>query len=435
MINIFYIFMFGLFLTMIFSVKADAETFEFLNYTLPNGWKKQESFDKTTFQRTNGIGAIVFYASYPTNNSPDAEFAKMWREWLESQLAVKPPTPQIEREGNMTAAVGAATVNAQGTMTTAVLTAFVGRGRAICVLSLSAGDDVLREVMAFFDSIKILPETAVPQMNSKNSTSEIEVDFQVPSGYTAKREGQSIVFTPAQLNDKTPCVYGISPARTSKGNLETDARAAILEMLPGWRIKSDYYNAIRGISADGWEFYRFMTDVQSLAPIDGSVQYLTAITMAFPASSGKTNIVWGFGKTGLCQLDDLAFAQLFHSLRPHGIASDGGKALMREMIGTWRDVQERGVAQYRFFADGRYEYGIGTITQFGTLQTTTSSVKNGRYKLSNGELILTSESGEISKLLVRIYDHYNRGGWRRAMSVLKESGGNVLDIRYFRVED
>ena len=48
-----------------------------------------------------------------------------------------------------------------------------------------------------------------------------------------------VVLAPATVNEKTPCAYGLSPARSSSGNLEADARAAILEALPGWSLKSD----------------------------------------------------------------------------------------------------------------------------------------------------------------------------------------------------
>lgn len=98
-------------------------------------------------------------------------------------------------------------------------------------------------------------------------------------------------------------------------------------------------------------------------------------------------------------------------------------------------MQTRGVAQYKFSADGRYEFGIGTITQFGLLVTTSSSVKNGHFAFGGGELVLTTERGEVSKYRVRIYDHYNKVGWKKAISILKGSGNDALDLQYFRIED
>ncbi len=91
------------------------------------------------------------------------------------------------------------------------------------------------------------------------------------------------------------------------------------------------------------------------------------MTMAFPAGPGRVNIVWGVGNPARRTLDDLAFARLFHSLRPRGWNSDEGKALSRDLQGLWRNSQSVGVARHKFMANGRYEFGIGTVTRTGLL--------------------------------------------------------------------
>ena len=411
-----------------------AETFEFLTFAPPSGWTRQTTRDGIAYRRASGIGLISFAASRPAAGPETEEFARAWRERVAPTLPGDAPAPQIERGSGFAAAVGGRVVSAPEGVTAISLVVFTARGRVIAVLALATGDDAIGEVNAFFDTVKVALEAVVPPEPSAAASNAIKLDFEVPPAYVSKPEGRSIAFTPQQFTDRTPCVYGVSPARPSKGSLEADARAAILEMLPGWRLKSDHYSAMRGVAADGWNYYWFRTDVQSAAPVDGSFQYLTAMTTAIPGAAGTTNIVWGFGPPARCQLDDLAFAQLFHSLRPHGWVSDGGKALARELVGTWRDVQTRGVAQYKFSAAGRYEFGIGTVTRFGLLETTASSVRAGRYRLSGGELTLASDRGEVSRYRVRIYDHYNSGGWRRAMSLLKD-GTDALDVQYFRIED
>src|SRR6185503_4832493 len=188
--------------------------------------------------------------------------------------------------------------------------------------------------------------------------------------------GSMVVLTPEKADETTPCAYGISPPRPSNGMLEADARSALLEVLPGWQLKSDSYNAMRGTAAAGWPYFWFRTDVQKL--VGGSYEYAMAMTMAFPAGPGKANIVWGVGNPARCTLDDLAFARLFHSLRPRNWNSDGGKALSRDLQGTWRDSQRAGVAQYTFMANGRYEFGIGTVTRMGLFERTSSTVVDGR---------------------------------------------------------
>ena len=428
---------FGLLVGMPFlGADAHADTFEFLSYTPPpSGWTKQAATDGNVYRRANGIGLIYFYASYPATGSAADEFPKIWRARVESILPGQAPKPQVQRDGDYAVAVGARQVDAQGTITTISLVTVVGRGRAVGVLTMTAGDEALKEITAFLDSLTITPDSKSASGSSTVQTGGIEVDFDVPPGYVSQRDGNTVILKPTTLDRNTPCIYGISPARQSGGKLDTDAAAAILEPLPGWQVKSDHYNAMRGTAGAGWPYYWIRTDVRRL--VGASYENLTAMAMAFPAGSGRVNIVWGFGSNGICMLDDHSFLRLFHSLRPRGWTSDGGKAFSRELQGTWRDTQNVGMAQYRFMPTGRYEYGLGTSTTFGNLETRTGSVGDGRYVLRDDELTITPDARGrgTSKLRVRIYDHYNKGGWVRAMSLLNENSNPPLDVQYMRVED
>jgi hypothetical protein len=381
-----------------------------------------------TYRRPEGVGLIYFYNSYSATASATDEFAKIWRERLGGTAPGDPPRPQLQRDGDFAAAVGTKVVDTDGTLTTITLTAIVGRGRALGVLTLSAGDEVFREVTKFLDTITFSAAGA-----DATAAGEIDLDFTPPAGYTSQRDGRAIIIKPATMNDQTPCIYGISPSRPSSGNLERDARAAMLEPLPGWQLKGDRYNAMRGTSGDGWQYFWFRTDVQLPGP---SYQYLVAMSMAIASAPGRASIIWGFGNPARCQLDDISFARLFHSLRPRGWSSDGGKTIARDLVGTWRNSQRVGMAQYKFLPNGRYEYGIGTMTRMGIFETTASSAHDGRYELRGGGLIITpSIRGRgASVYKVRIYDEFVTGRWTLAMSLLDESGRPGLDVQYMRVE-
>jgi hypothetical protein len=414
-----------IFFTMLAS-NVHADTFEFLTYTPPSsGWTKQMSADGPVYRRANGIGLISFYASYPTTASASDEFATMWRARIKSTLDVQAPQPVIQPEGEFRIAVGAQQVDAQGTITVITLVTIVGRGRAIGVVTVTAGDDALREVSAFLDKLAIGQGTTADSVQGDT----IDVDFAVPPGYVSERDGKIVVLKPRAIDRTTPCIYGVSPSRPSRGSLDADARAALLEPLPGWQIKSEHYNAMRGIAGTGWQYYWYRTDVQRL--VGGKSEYLTAMAMAFPSGQGKVSIFWGFGATGPCTLDDLTFLRVFHSLSPRGVKSDGGRAFARELHGTWRDTQTAGMAQYRFLADGRYEYGLGTSTTFGNLETRTGGVKDGRWEFRGSELILTG--GRAGRYRLRIYDEFVGGVWRRALSVFNESGNSAGEVQYMKI--
>lgn len=419
-----------LLLVTILAGNVRAESFEFLTYTPPPGWTRQSLPDGVVYRRPTGIGLITLYPSYPATGSAAEEFVTLWRTNVSPAVPGPAPQPQLKTEGEYTVAAGTKQISAQGALMTLSLSALVGRGRTIGVLTTSAGDEPLREVAVFLNSLNIANSISAPA-----SPSKIEVDFAVPAGYTSRPEGVMVTLIPNIVGRTTPCAYGISPSRVSRGTLEADARAALLEALPGWQQKGDSYNAMRGTAAAGWPYYWFRTDVQRL--VGGSYEYATAMTMAFPASTGSTNIVWGVGTTGPCLLDDLAFVRLFHSLRPRGWTTDGGKALSRELQGTWRNSQRLGVAQYKFLPGGRYEFGIGTVTTTGLLERTSSSVSDGRYELRGSELIITPNRRDrgAKTYLIRIYDEFVLGRWTRAMSLLDENANPALEVQYMRVDD
>jgi hypothetical protein len=412
--------------------EARAETFEFLTYTPPEGWARQELQDAVAYRRPSGIGLITIYPSQPASGPAADEFVRMWRARIEPAVSGSAPQPQVQSEGEYTVAAGQRQVEAQGVLTTVSLVAVVWRGRAIGVLTMAAGDEALREVAAFFDGMTVTQSAGASPEPS--AAGEIEVDFDVPPGYVSRREGRAVVLAPTKVDDKTPCAYGVSPARPSSGALDADSRAAILEVLPGWQLKGESYDAMRGTAGAGWPYFWLRTDLQNL--VGGSYEYVAAMTMAFPAGPGRVQIVWGVGNPARCTLDDLSFARLFHSLRPRGWNSDGGKALARELQGTWRNSQRLGIAQYKFTADGRYEFGIGTVTTTGLFERTSSSVSDGRYELHGAELTLTPDRSErgVARYRVRVYDEYVLGRWTRAMSLLDEGASPALEVQYMRVE-
>lgn len=401
-----------------------ADTFEFVTFTPPTGWTKEVMNDAVVYKRATGIGAISLYNGYPTSGTAAEEFAKIWSVRIGGIVRGPGPEPKIERDGEFTVAVGARQVNAQDALVSITLVTFVGRGRTFGITTLSSGDDVLREVTTFLDSIKI---GAAPA--AATNSEAIDVDFTPPPGYTSQRDGRAIVLKPVTLDAKTPCIYGISPSRPSSGNLERDARAALLEPLAGWQVKGEQYNAERGTAGAGWPYYWFRTDVQQMS--GGTMQYLNAMSMAFSGASGQTNIVWGFGPTQHCTLDDVPFLRLFHSLKPRGFVSDGGKAIKQQLVGTWRNTEAVGMAQYIFTSRGVYEYGQGTSTTFSTLETTTGSVGDGKYSLNGSEITLTGR--RAGRHFVRIYDEYSGGIWLKTMSLLNDASG--LEVRYMRVKD
>lgn len=279
----------------------------------------------------------------------------------------------------------------------------------------------------------LLPITdAVP---AGGAAGEPELDFDVPPGYVVRHEAGAVVLAPT-LPERTPCVYGVSPPRPSRGALDADAQAALTDTLgPEWRRNSDWGNSVRGNAAAGWPYFRVQADFRRNAA--GTQDAVTAMAMVFPAGQNRVHVVWGAGNPARCTLDDTSFARLFHSLRPRGWVADGGAALLRDLQGTWRNSERDGLSQYTFSSGGRFERGLATATRLGLDEKTSAAVDAGRYELRAGALVLTPDrrDREPARYRVRVYDEftYVRGRWTRAMSLLAE-GSNSDEVRYDRVD-
>lgn len=410
-----------------------ADSFEFLTFTPPPGWVNQASAGGIAYRRASGIGLISFYPATSATGSDSEEFSRMWRSRVEPHLPGPAPQPQFQREAGYVAVVGSRVINAKEGPTSVSLVVFVASGRSLGVFAMATGEAAIGEVGVFFDGIRF---SAGKQPDSSGSAAgstpdgEIEVEFSVPPGYASKREGRMVLLVPTTINEKTPCAYGISPSRPSSGNLEADARAALLEPHPGWQLKDDNYNAMRGTAADGWKYFWFRTIIQSSG--GEGVQSAYAMAMAFPAAAGRVNIAWGVGNVAHCMLDDISFSRLFHSLRPRGwTSSDGGKAFLQELQGTWRYTHPYGLTEYKFMPDGRYEHNAGASTTFGMLETTSSKASGGNYKLNGADLTLIG--GGAPRLRVRVYQKYLAKGWWPMLSLLNEAANPPLEVEYERV--
>jgi hypothetical protein len=259
---------------------------------------------------------------------------------------------------------------------------------------------------------------------------DLELDFIAPPGYTVRAEAGMVALAPLEV-DRTPCVYGLSPPRPSKGTLDADAQAALAEVVvPGWQRTGEWSNAAKGTAPAGWPYFRTQADFR------GNADVVSAMAMVFPAGPGRVHLVWGLGNPARCTFDDTAFARLFHSLRPHAWRADGGAAFSQQLRGTWRNTERYGLAQFTFNADGRYERAQATSTRLGLNERTSSTVETGRYAVRQGALVLSPERGGRETVYrARVFEEftYVRGRWTRVLGLIAPDAG-AEEVRYDRVD-
>jgi hypothetical protein len=257
---------------------------------------------------------------------------------------------------------------------------------------------------------------------AQSGAASIEVDVTPPSGYVARLEGGLLWVKPPAPQPATSCIYGISPPRPSKGSLNADADAALVDETVGAGMKrtSESRIGMRGVAPDGWQY--FLSGGSFQAQNAGGYAYLTVIAMAIPATASRVSVILVLGNAAQCNLNDVPFAQFLHGLRPRGWSSPGGNALERDLIGEWQGSMLSG---HTFFADGRY-----TSSAAGMLQgKPISGGVDGRYALRGSEVTITpSATGQRpERFRVHVYDNWTGTRWQRAMSVLYDERQYVAE--------
>jgi hypothetical protein len=263
----------------------------------------------------------------------------------------------------------------------------------------------------------------------QSQVASLEVDYTVPSGYVGRVEGGSLWIGPQAPDDaRTPCVYALVPPRPSKGSLEPDAAAALLETgALGLSRINDQLFAMRGVALEGWPY--FAVGGEFGGTVSGRNVHLKIMALVFPAEANRVNVLLGVGDPARCLFNDALFAQLFHSLRPRGWKNPGGNALERDLIGRW---EGRGLSQHTFFAGGGYSRSAAGVL----FDDPKSTGRDGRYTLRGAEITIPPRvSGQApERFRVYIYDKLNNSQWQRTMTVLYDDRRPIDAAEYIRIE-
>lgn len=263
-----------------------------------------------------------------------------------------------------------------------------------------------------------------------------ELGFTMPAGYVQQRQGDVIVLAPANAGPQNPCVYGLAGRHAYTGSLEAAAEAALTQIVvPGWQRLDDRHAAMRGTSADGWPYVWYRAAFRG--NMGGQQTAVNAMALVLPAGPGQVHLVWSMGNIAHCLADDATFEALFHSLRPPAWTADGGQALTKAMIGTWRfTAGAAGMHQLTFRPDARYARDLGSTVRAGVMESTSATATDGRFALRDGELTLTADQRPQSpvRYFVRVYDEWYQGTWKRAMTLVAVDVTPPTVVQYYRVE-
>lgn len=217
------------------------ENFEYVTFTPPPAWSVVNAAEMRQYVRNDqgSPGVIKLFASRPATGTAAQIFTELWRAEAAKIVTGPTPAPAVRQVGDVTLAAGAKQVQSQGTPVRVVVTVILLRGRSLGIVGMAVGARRIAELDEFIKSLDVaqsaptVATATTPATTPAPANGSTILGFDDPPGYTQQRTGDVTILSPATVNERTPCEYGIAATRTATGNLEADAASALTESVVG----------------------------------------------------------------------------------------------------------------------------------------------------------------------------------------------------------
>jgi len=273
--------------------------------------------------------------------------------------------------------------------------------------------------------------------------------YTCPPGWTPTQYSDGIVMAPPISNTGEKCTLTLWPMRKPSGNLVADAVQAFKEIFSAFVPRNSEYatrNAIiRGVSAQGWEYFMIKNAIQ---PPSGNFQIVYGFV--FVANLGnRLALVSGISKDPLVSacfglnLTDV-WPKFFYSLQFRGWNPTlSSQQLMNRMAGVWIAATATAADRWVFAPNGRYASAAAAQRYVSTsyneiLSVTDAYFGNGAFALNGASILLTEDNDRSNpkKGFVRLeQESYDNGNtWTDKLYLLRTSivDGKEFELAYIR---
>lgn len=269
--------------------------------------------------------------------------------------------------------------------------------------------------------------------------------YATPPGWTPTQYSDGIVMAPPVSNTGEKCNLTLWPMRTPSGNLAADAVQAFREIFKAFVPRNSEYatrnSIIRGISAQGWQYFMIKNAIQ---PPAGNYQVVYGFV--FVASLGnRLAVISGVSKDPLVSscfglnLTDV-WPKFFYSLQFRGWNSSlPAQQMMNKMAGVWMAATATAGDRWVFAPNGRYASASASHRYVATstnevLSITDAYFGDGSYTLNGSSILLTPDHDKTNpakgwfRLEQESYDNGNT--WTDKLYLLRTS---TVDAREYEV--
>jgi hypothetical protein len=260
--------------------------------------------------------------------------------------------------------------------------------------------------------------------------------FKVPAGWKQEAGANEIVLR----GSDNASVISILPKQASSGNLEQDMKTIFWQVFPGWQLDQwnpDHHIYTKGTGAGGWNYLKEEQGIRKEE--NGKVYQAYGFVMLVQLNS-EVAIIAGSYVTGTNLLSEVRhtdWIQFFHTLNFKNYKVSVGYNLQKDIIGEWITGSISGLTTYKFAGNGHYSDGSAfstsrEISDYHTLETTTSFAGDGTYYLKGNELtMINGRTKKARTCKVRVYYQKEFGDkWLRSISMLEKSvvDGNLFEL-------
>jgi len=199
-----------------------------------------------------------------------------------------------------------------------------------------------------------------PAGQSPQAASLADYGYACPPGWTPTQYSDGIVLNAPISNTGEKCVLTLWPMRAPSGNLAADAVEAFREIFKAFVPRNSEYatrnSIIRGVSAQGWEYFMIKNAIQ---PPNGNYQIVWGFV--FVAGLGnRLAVISGISKDPLVSacfglnLTDV-WPKFFYSLQfRYWNSPSSPQQQMRRMTGVWITATATAADRWVFAPNGRY---------------------------------------------------------------------------------
>ncbi|MBB5441005.1 hypothetical protein HDC92_004709 [Pedobacter sp. AK017] len=433
------ILLFNLLLMLSYTGFAQKQTFDVLNYTMPNGWDKTEMANGIQLSTKNdgkgSYAAAIILRSAATEAPANENFTTSWEKLVKGTMSVsgEPTLQDPATEKGWSVLSGQASYADGANKGLVTLITATGNDKMANVVIMTNTDKYQNQILDFIKSLD-LNETATAQNNNTNAVSPTTAttgsgnknlySITVPPTWSLNAGGNSLMLEKNTTTGKR--IIEFMSMIKSSGNLENDMSHIFFEVFDGWETRIPGITVFteaeceKGTTCQGLNYYMMSNSIKKKGGYD-----VIKATVLLVQAGDKVAIINSTDNI-LGGEVEMALHFLLFNLRIKGL---GEKSInyKQQLIGTWAS----GSGTYGnslnsatiYTADGKSYVTIQSSTTSGydyynNLIKTKQFKSQSEYSFTENVLVRKSSSGSESKYFIRFYSRrYGDRPWESYMSL------------------